>query len=149
MLKCDSQLIYEINHPQKKHEFININIPAEFNNIGLMYSGGVESTLVLSLLVLYSQKIRPLNIIAYTVEKSDNYEYYSSKILNQDFYKNVKHITKIPNQRSDGVIKEGISIVLQKKEIDLLFTGVNKIPDEYIGPFGPTRITAEEVSGIP
>ena len=149
ILAVESQLICKINHPKKETARIDIQIPEHLNNIGIMYSGGVESTLILSLLVLYSQKIYPINITAYTVEKSDNYEYYSEKILNLDFFKQVRHITKIPNTRSDGVIREGISIVLKKPEVDILFTGVNRIPDEFIGPVGPKRDTPEFIATIP
>ena len=144
-----NKLQYKILHPVGKHESITIEIPENISSVAVMFSGGVESTLVISLIKLYSNKIRPLQITAFTIEKSDNYEYYGAKILALDFYSKIEHVTKIPNARSDGVIREGISHVLKRPEVDLVFTGLNRTPDVFIAPAGPKRDSPEFIATVP
>lgn len=150
MLQLSPYLIeYKIIHPTKKAELVRIEIPDSVQNVGLMYSGGVDSTFLLTLLQLHRKKFNRYALKAFTVDKSENYEYYSEKILQLEFYSGVERFTKIPNQREDGVIKEGIGHVLQRDDVDLVFTGVNRIPEVYIGESGPVRDSLEFIAQFP
>ena len=145
----ENQLLYKIHHPTANPENIVIEIPPGKSSIAVMFSAGVESTLVLTLIKLFSDRVRPLQVTAFTVEKSENYEYYAAKILALNFFSAIKHVTKVQNARSDGVIREGITRILNRENVDLVFTGLNRTPDVFIGPVGPKRDSPEFIATIP
>ncbi len=138
---------YRLSVPGQAPQEIRIEIPTEAQRIGVMFSGGVDSTLILALLQIEKMK-RPFDLTAFTVDNKMEYEVKAQKILRNPFFQGINHVADIPNgQRYDGIIKEGIRNVLVRPDVDLVFTGVNKLPDFEI-PASPIRITPEEVQKV-
>lgn len=138
---------YRLSVPGQEPQEIRIEIPIEAQRIAVMFSGGVDSTLILALLQIEKMK-RPFDLTAYTVDNKMEYEVKAQKILRNPFFQGISHVADIPNgQRYDGIIKEGIRNVLVRPDVDLVFTGVNKLPDFEI-PASPIRITPEEVQKV-
>lgn len=127
---------------------LHIEVPKSAKRIGVMFSGGIDSTLILSLLCL-AQKRDDFEITAFTVENSQNYQIHCRAILSLPFFKSVLYTDNISNgARFDGVIKQGIKSVLDKDNIDLVFTGVNSNPPVPMSG-APIRFSAEQINSIP
>lgn len=140
-------MLYRINVPGQEPQEMRIEVPREVQRVGVMFSGGVDSTLILALLQI-EKKNRHFDLTAYTVDNKMEYEVKAQRILRNPFFEGIKQVPDIPNgQRYDGVIKEGIRNVLMRPDVDLVFTGVNKLPDFEI-PASPVRISPEEVKKI-
>jgi hypothetical protein len=146
----NNTLIFKLTPKNKNPERITISIADQLQNVGIMFSGGIESTLMLGLLTYYNQHIRNFNICTYTVENNESrYDFFVDNILNLPPFQHIRSIKGVPNSRKDGIIREGIKNVILRDDVDILFTGVNKIPNVDLGPGAPIRITAEELKQIP
>ncbi len=139
---------YTVTIPNRADFIVDIDIPKTVKNIGVMFSGGIDSTLVLSLLQLERLK-QDFNLTAYTVENIIDYNFHCLGILKQDFYSTVKYVQNVSNDgRFDGVIKTGIGNVLSLPEVEILFTGLNQNPPMTLKG-APSRISKTELSAIP
>ncbi len=139
---------YTITIPNQADFIIDIDIPKTVKNVGVMFSGGIDSTLVLSLLQL-ERLHQDFNLTAYTVENKTGYNFHCLGILEQEFYSTVKYVQNISNGgRTDGVIKTGIGNVLRLSDVEILFTGVNQNPPVTLKG-APSRISKAELSAIP
>ncbi len=139
---------YTITIPNQPDLIIDIALPKTIKNVGVMFSGGIDSTLVLSLLQL-ERLHQDFNLTAYTVENNAGYNFHCLGILEQEFYSAIKYVQNISNDgRFDGVIKTGIGNVLRLAEVDILFTGVNQNPPIALEG-APTRFSKTELTAIP
>ncbi len=123
----------------------NLGLSESVDSVGILFSGGVESTLLLLLLQIESLK-KNFSITAFNIENKNLYEKNCKKILSDPFFENVKFISNVPNDNDfTGKIRSGISWVLQQPNLDLVYLGINKNPDmNFLG--APLRRTAAELA---
>jgi hypothetical protein len=120
------------------------NIDTNIKKIGVLFSGGIDSTVLLSVLQLQS-KIQKFEIIAFNIENSNSYEVNCRKILSLPFFSGIKLIEHVNNAGIyDGNIRAGIIEVLKKEDLDLVYLGINKNPD-IDHPSKPVRRTKAEL----
>ncbi len=124
---------------------IDLDLGDYIESVGIFFSGGVDSTLLLILLQLESLKEKK-TITAFNIENKNLYENNCKKILSDPFFKDIKFVSDVPNGGDfSGIIRTGISWVLQQPNLDLIYLGINKNPDLDF-PGKPVRRTAEELA---
>ena len=120
------------------------DLDASITKIGVLFSGGIDSTVLLCLLQL-QRKIKNFEITAFNIENTNLYEVNCRKIINLPFFSGIKFIEKVYNAEIfDGNIKTGIIEVLNKEDLDLVYIGINKNPD-ITHPNKPVRRTKAEL----
>ncbi len=126
---------------------INLNIDPNVKSIGVLFSGGIDSTFLLALLQL-ERKQRSFSLKAYNIDNNVGYQFHCEAILKNPFFNEIEFVKEIPNGGDySGIIREGITWVLKQNELDLVFIGINKNPDfEHSGK--PVRRTIEELAPI-
>jgi len=128
--------VFAVNLPGREQAVV-FDIPDSAKRVGLMFSGGVDSTLVLSVLAQI-QREAEFDLTAFTVENKNDSESYARSILQLPEFKNVRHVANVPNDADfTGVIDRGIYNVLIRDDVDVLFTGVTSNPPHLMeqGPF--------------
>lgn len=124
---------------------INLGLGLSTKSVGILLSGGVDSTLLLTLLQLESEK-KNFKITAFNVENKSGYETHCRQILSHPFFKSVQFIPNVPNSNDySGIIRDGIAYVLRQDDLDLVYLGINKNPD-FFHQGKPVRRTADELS---
>lgn len=135
---------YTITIPNQPDSIIDIDIPKTVNNVAVMFSGGTDSTLLLSLLQMERLK-QNFELTAYTVENNLSIDFHCKEILKNPFFSNVKHVSDISNaKRFDGIIRIGIGIVLRMPEVEMVFTGASHLPPIPISG-APDPIRKEDI----
>jgi 7-cyano-7-deazaguanine synthase in queuosine biosynthesis len=137
-------MLFEIEIPQKEQFVLDLSELKYHSNIGVMFSGGIDSTLILSALQKAKSKYR-FNLTAYTVENNNGYDIHAKNILAMKFFEGITHVNNVSNfGRLDGTIRESISYVMNLPDLDLLYTGVNaNPPTKIVG--APNRFSAEQI----
>ncbi len=123
----------------------NLGLTDSVNSVGILFSGGVESTLLLLLLQIESLK-KNFSITTFNIKNKNLYEKNCKKILSDPFFTDVKFVSEVPNDNDfTGKIRFGIWWVLQQSDLDLVYLGINKNPDmDFSGK--PVRRTAAELA---
>lgn len=115
---------------------VNIELPAKPTSIGIMLSGGADSSMLLYLLCKENEKLGNIHhIIPFTVAKIDGAAYWASSIL-QYFYNNFgiklqqPRLVGNPMDFHDKQVASGIADALKSRFCDVLFVGENQNPPE-------------------
>lgn len=124
---------------------INLGLVSNATSVGILLSGGLDSTLLLILLQLESEK-KNFKMTAFNVENNNGYEVHCRQILSHPFFKTVQFVPNVPNSNDySGIIRDGIAHVLKQEHLDLVYLGINKNPD-FFHEGKPVRRTAEELA---
>jgi hypothetical protein len=114
---------------------------------GIMLSGGLDSAILLGLLVLENKNI---NIQPFTIPKTDGAILYADPVVE---FTNTKFQTTIPKTIAVGdptvhhrsQSKTAVKEIFEKHKIDILFIAINKNPEELNSlPGAPRRDTRSD-----
>lgn len=122
-----------------------IEIPKWAKKIGVMLSGGMDSALMLYL-ILKEIEINNINVsltVFNVPNPRDNAEFYSFKIieyLEKEFQKNINlyHIGNV-NLPHNKIIQEPSKQVLKDNIVHVLYSGTNQNPPTDFSSLGPWR----------
>lgn len=124
-----------------------LELNEDAHSIGVLFSGGLDSTLLLVLLQLQN-RIKQRKLTAFNIENANGYKAHCARILSQPFFAGVDLVSDVPNGGDfSGIIRQGITWVLEQKNLDLVYIGINKNPD-FEHERKPVRRTSQELSGI-
>ncbi len=116
--------------------------------VGVLFSGGMDSTCLLSRIV-YGTIETQQKIYAFNIDNKNNYTEHCKAILKHPFYSRVQYVDCVPNGEDySGIIRQGIGHILRNEEIGFLYIGINKNP-AFDHPAKPLRRTAEELKAYP
>ncbi len=120
--------------------------PPENSRVGLIFSGGIDSTLILILLNRL-RKQRNLQITTFTIENICGYDEHVLKILSDPQFFGIKAVTRIDNNRDfSGYIDGTIEKILARDDLDIIYTGVNAVPEALMTYPHPPRPNFERVA---
>lgn len=119
------------------------------NTIGLMLSGGLDSAVLLCLMIELMQKHRLDNkIVLYTVHRTDNsatHAYNVSQHVQRKYGVKLKHkpagTSEVPH-----TIQTWSGCVKAIKETDIVLTADNAVPDHLIAEHSPQRRRAKIIA---
>ena len=141
-------MLYSITALSKEPKEFEITVP-EHARVGIMFSGGIDSTALLYLLNEQRKQGLFAKLTAFTVDCAP-YIKAARLLLNQKEFEGVEWVATVDNLgRTDGVIKASIASVYRRDDIDLLFTGVTVVPSDEIEGMPPVRVTREQVNLTP
>jgi len=124
---------------------IKIDVPLN-SRVGLIFSGGIDSTLLLILLNRLKQE-RNLQITTFTIENNCGYEYFATSILSDPLFAGIKGVMSVENGGDfSGFIDNAIEKIMSRNDLDLVFTGVNAVPEALKMIDHPIRPTEEIVA---
>lgn len=121
----------------------NKKLQKKYNNIGLYFSGGIDSTALLLVIInelIKTEKIEQFPIRCFTIKKKDFATDNSTKVLEKvknKFNIDIEHINHIPNYKNlEHDLGIPLLTQLYLENINtLFFTGINKTPSEDIVKF--------------
>jgi hypothetical protein len=124
--------------PGKDHKQFNIDLPETPSRIGVMFSGGADSTILLFLICRENKLMGNIHtIVPMTVPKVDGAEFYSKRVLDY-FAANLGYALPSPilvgNMKSthDKLVSSGIAETMAFGFVDVLYVGENQNPpDEF------------------
>jgi 7-cyano-7-deazaguanine synthase in queuosine biosynthesis len=111
---------------------------------GILLSGGIDSAILLYLLIKENPKI---NIQPFTIDKVDGAALYADPVIdhfNQKFNLNIPKTTFVGNPTVHHRMQSTTAVadIFSKHQIDYLFIGINKNPPELDNvPSAPQRDT--------
>ncbi len=116
--------------------------------VALLFSGGVDSTLVLKVLSDHCTKVGA-RLTALTVENKAGYNIFCKSLLSLYEFQHVTWIKDYYNKNNfDGNIDSAIRSILKDSAYDLVYTGTTKNPDIPLTG-SPLRHTKKQIDSIP
>jgi len=124
-------------------EEANKKLQKKYNKIGLYFSGGIDSTALLLVIInelIKTEKINQIPIHCFTIIKKDFATDNSVKVIEKvkaKFNIEIQHTNYIPNYKNlEHVLGVPLLRQLYLDNIDtLFFTGINKTPSEELVKF--------------
>jgi tRNA(Ile)-lysidine synthase TilS/MesJ len=114
---------------------------------GIMLSGGLDSAILLGLLILENKNI---NIQPFTIPKIDGAILYADPVvefINCKFQTDIPETIKVgdPNVHHRAQSKTAVKEIFEKHQIDFLFIAINRNPEELSSlPGAPLRDTRSD-----
>lgn len=140
----EDSILFSVNL-HGNESFIRID-PPDYSKVGLIFSGGIDSTLLLILLNRVRHK-RNLILTTHTISNRCHYEDHVFSILAQPMFEGISSEINIDNGGDySGYIDQAIEKIMSREDLDIIYTGVNAVPEELKLIDHPKRPSIELVA---